>query len=123
MGTIRVYKQFYVIVKNDYSLISPSSITAISYNVTQGSSVVENNLTIINVSTGVYYAELSAELYNSSDEFRVEFTVKYTPTAPNKILPLTFKLDPSFAIANSVSLEIDQPLVYEINIDNNTLEF
>ena len=123
MAEIRVYRRFYCITSTisgsttveDYTLFNPYSITANTYNVTQGQVLVENDISVVLVSTGVYYALLDGTLYNSNDEYDVIFTLNYTATTPIKTLKTTFKLNPMLTPKGTVSFDIGQPIVIEIN--------
>jgi len=135
MAEIKIYRRFYSIISDDsgetYTLINPFSISANSYNITQGSALVENNLTVTQSSTGIYYALLNGALYNSNDEYQVTFTVVYIDGTESKELYSQFKLNPVISPKGTLSVDMESPLVYEIdnkpitlkiNVNNTTFE-
>jgi len=127
MAEIKIYRRFYCIISNDsgesYTLINPFSISANSYNVTQGNVLVENNLTVTKSSLGIYYALLNGALYNSNDEYQVTFTVAYIDGTESKELYSQFKLNPVISPKGTVSVEIgNKPILLKINVNNTTFE-
>lgn len=140
MAEIKVYRRFYSIISTvsgdttveSYTLIDPFAISANTYNVTQGQTLVEDDVSVVQVSTGVYYALLDGTLYNSNDEYDVIFSVNYTATADLRTLETTFKLNPMLTPKGTLSYDIEQPMVFEVNnnsvvtqvqVNNTTFEF
>jgi hypothetical protein len=140
MAEIKVYRRFYLITSTvsgsatveDYTLTDPYTVSANTYNVTQGQTLVEDDVPVIQDSTGVYYALLDGTLYNSNDEYDIIFDVNYTVSAPTRTLKTTFKLNPMLTPKGTLSYDIDQPMVIEINnnaivtqvqVNNTTFEF
>jgi hypothetical protein len=89
-------------------------------------------VSVVQSSTGVYYALLDGTLYNSNDEYDIIFDVNYTISSPIRALKDTFKLNPMLTPKGTLSYDIDQPMVIEINnnpivtqvqVNNTTFEF
>lgn len=127
MGLLRLYRKIYRVSKSGtsetYTLITPTSITAESFVAgtgdTNSSSIIETDITLIESSTGIFYADLNPNLYSSDVTYDLVFYVQYTPTAPsNKKLITRFRIMP-FNIANNLDFEISDVnnIDFEININ------
>lgn len=118
MAEIKIYRRFYCITSEGgnetYTLFDPQSIVANVFNVTQGNSLVESNVTVTQSSTGFYYAQLNGALYNSDDDYKVVFDVVYEVGSSSKSLESQFKLDPVITPKGTVQVELDNPMQYEV---------
>ena len=124
MGLLRLYRKFYCVTPGasggTYTLITPTSLSAAAYVAGSGdtttSTLIEDNIALVEESSGVYYADLNPTLYSSDVTYDLAFSVQYTPSAPaNKILTTRFRIMP-FNIANQLDYEISDttPIEYEL---------
>lgn len=118
---IRVYRRFYVATSDVYTAIDPFSLSANVYNTTQGNSLVQSAVTIVNTTTGEYYADLDRNLYNSDDIYEINWIVNYTNEAPTKNLYTKFKFPMGNVIGRDIQIEIigERPMEYKL-IHNHT---
>ena len=122
MGQIRIYRKIYCIngVTQNYSLFNPSSLSASSYITgsgdTESTTLIEGGLPITNEFTGIYYADLTPELYATDVTYDLVWFIQYTPTAPIKKLTTRFRLNiASKNPTGEISIEIlDNNLEIEI---------
>lgn len=136
-GLLRVYRRFYHIsIASDqtstYTLIDPYSLSATVRNVTQGNTIVESNATITQVSTGFYYADMTSSLYNSNDEYEIDWQVQYNSTAPNRSLYTRFQFpsdssgnsgDTGVVVVKELDVVMDTQLALEISLDSRSLDY
>lgn len=111
-----VYRRFYRIsaapdLSTTYTLIDPYALTATVRNVSQGNITVEASASTVNTTVGVYYADLVASLYNSDDEYEVEWSVVYVNNTPQKNLYTRFRFPSDSSIGGDVNV------VYELNYE------
>lgn len=116
---LRVYRRFYSIVVSDdastsYTLINPSSLAAVVRNISQGSTVVEASATVANVSVGMYYADLSSSLYNTDDEYEVNWQVNYLSSSPLRNLYTRFKFPETGSSSGGTIVKIIKEIDVEI---------
>jgi len=127
MAETKIYKRFYSIIATGVdevqTLINPFLVTASTFNVTQGQSLVENDVPLVKESIGLYYALLDGTLYNSDDKYDVVFSVNYLESTPSKDLKSTFKLTPVLTPKGSLSFDIEQPMVIQVQVNNSTFQF
>ncbi len=132
MSNLRVYKKFYQIKNNNYTLINPYLLTVEIYNTT--TSLLVESPTGIQESTGFYYFNINPSLYNSIDIYEAKWLVDYTNSSGLKTLSLFFMYDDiiinnnvykfgeiSYEISkNKFDVEItnNQPLILEIKNNN-----
>jgi len=128
MGFLRFYKKFYCVstagTSDTYTLITPTSVTASAYIAgtggTESSTVIQNNVIVVEEETGIFYANLDATLYASDVTYDLVFFVQYTPEAPlNKKLSVRFRVK-AYNIAGVIDYELGDitSVVVEI-LDNN----
>ena len=132
-GALRVYRRFYHIGiaidhSASYTLIDPTSLSATVRNVTLGNLIVEADATIVQDSTGLYYADLTSSLYNSSYEYEVQWTVKYIPVAPTTAVYTRFRFPlnagtTSGLIIRELDVVMDNQLPLELSIESRTLDY
>lgn len=136
-GILRVYRRFYHISialdqTSAYTLIDPNSLSATVRNVTQGNAVVEANATTVQASTGLYYANMDSSLYNSDDEYEIDWQVQYVPAAPTRSLYTRFQLpyDDSVGsggtgvvVIRELDVVMDNQLPLEISLDSRSLDY
>lgn len=120
MGLLRLYRKIYCVdtATNDYTLITPDSISASAYVAgtggTESSTLIESNIPLTQEETGIYYADLTPTLYSSDVTYDLVWFVNYTPTAPQKKLGTRFRIKP-YNIAGQLDYEVVS--FYPINID------
>ena len=132
-GILRVYRRFYHISiapdqTSTYTLIDPTALSATVRNVTQGNAIVEASATIVQVSTGLYYADMTSSLYNSDDEYEIEWQVQYTAAAPTRFLYTRFQFPSDTTVGGVVVVReldvmMDTNLPLEIALDSRTLDY
>lgn len=132
-GVLRVYRRFYHISialdnTSSYALIDPTSLSATVRNVTQGNLIVEASATIVPVSTGLYYADMTAALYNSDDEYEIDWQVQYVSATPTRSVYTRFRfpMDNSSTggiVIRELDIEMDNPLPLEIALESRTLDY
>ncbi len=132
-GALWVYRRFYHITvaldhSTSYTLIDPTSLSATVRNVTQGNLVVEANATLVNTSTGVYYADLTSSLYSATDEYEIDWRTQYVPAAPTLSLYTRFRFpmdDGSSGgqVIRELDVEMDNQLPLEIAMDSRVLDY
>ena len=119
MAQLRLYKRFYAIdiassgstfVQN-YTLLNPYSLICNS-SATDSPSVIVEGLNPIMESTGVYYVDITANLYSIDKIYNINWNVLYTFNAPLKQLMTTFRFIPT-NIGGEIEIEI---LNQEINL-------
>ncbi len=112
MSGLRLYRRFYHINNEVYTLINPSSLNAQIYNFTLSFSV--ESPTVVNESTGFYYINISPELYNESDVYEVRWNVVYLTGTSQKTLSTFFKYSSTGSITiykfGEINFEIQQPI-------------
>jgi len=124
MGLLRLYRKFYCVstsgTEDAYTLITPISVTASSFVAgtggTESATMVETGIPLTEEETGIFYADLTPELYSSDVTYDLVFYVQYTTDAPlDKKLNTRFRIKP-FNIANGLDYEISDttPIEYEI---------
>lgn len=124
MGLLRLYKKFYCVStagsEDTYTFITPTSVTAASFIAgtggTESSTLIETGIPLTEEEVGIFYADLTPQLYSSDITYDLVFYVQYTPTAPvDKKLITRFRIMP-FNIANQLDFEISDvmPIEYEI---------
>jgi len=113
MAHLSLYKSIYKITNGvDYELITPSSISASTYD-ESGVNLIEElsaNLYI----QGIYYVNIDADKYNADVIYQLHWTIQYSPSAPikNIINYFRFKLDAKFS--NQVFIEVQEtPLLFQ----------
>ncbi len=122
MNEIRVYRKFYIITTSggvqQYDLLDPFSLRAISIDVTQNT-VVEPSLPITQESAGFYYATLDPNLYYGGGLYEINWKVSYLSGQDEKNLYTRFKLSEAFGVSVGHGIETtvngQQPLIIEIN--------
>lgn len=120
MGTLRLYKKFYVVSNNVYTPITPVSVSAECYVAgtggTNSNTLIQSGLTITEEEIGIFYTDLDPTKYSSDVTYDLVWYVQYTPTAPpNKKLITRFRIKP-YNIANSLDYEISSTAVIEYEI-------
>ncbi len=118
MANFRLYRKIYRVNysagTNTYTLFNPVSITAVVYL----SNTVVEVVSVINESTGVYYAELTPTLYTNPNMYELRWTVQYTSDSSSIKNLRTFFTNESFVINQlNVFGEID----YEV--DDNFISY
>ena len=131
MGVLRIYRDIYkidfdAVTGETYALINAYNITAASF-ITNSINVIENLVPTLE-SVGTYYVELNPILYTFNDIYEIKWSVKYTSSAPTKILVTKFKMNPANinseiisemiidVIDNKIVLELEnKPIIIEIN--------
>ena len=122
MEYIRLYRRFYRIEvtsgSDSYILINPEIISVKSY-IKDTPNLIEDVSTIIQESTGVYYADLNLDLYSVDNSYDLIWTVKYVFGSPVKDLKTSFKLSYSdesetIYIQRLETEVISQPIEIEI---------
>lgn len=95
MAGLRLYRKIFMINHtpgNDlYTMIDPVFLTASTYNMTT-TNLVED-LTVIQAATGLYYVDMTPDLYNIGDLFELRWTIQYINNSPIKILQTLFKYE------------------------------
>lgn len=130
---LQVYRRFYHINiapdnTSSYTLIDPTSLSATVRNITQGNLVIEANTTIVPVSTGLYYADLTSALYNSDDEYEIDWQVQYVPAALTRSVYTRFKFpinngSTGNVVVRELDIEMVNPLPLEITLESRTLNY
>lgn len=108
MPEIRLYRQIYCFnylggEQVTKTLIDPFSISASTFIL--GSTSVEENLSIINEETGIYFVNLNPNLYSSDKIYELKWYVTYQPETSEKILPTLFKVSP-YIIGKQIEIEV-----------------
>jgi hypothetical protein len=105
---------------DSYTLITPTSVTASSFvsgtGGTESTTLIETEIPLTEEEVGIFYADLTPELYASDVTYDLVFYVQYTPEAPvDKKLTTRFRLMP-FNVANQLDFEIGNstPIEYEV---------
>jgi len=126
MAVIRLYRRFYKITSdgnlNSYSLIDPIEIIASSY-IKDSINLIETVSEIQKESTGIYFVDLSPDLYSYSNTYDLKWTVQYTTSikSSNKNLLTTFKLKP-INISSEIGINLtDSDFSYDIK-ESDTIE-
>ncbi len=128
MGFLRLYRKFYCVTTagpvDDYTLITPVSLSAATYVSGTGDTVttnlIEAAIPFVEESTGVFYADLNPTLYASDVTYDLVWYVQYTPDAPvNRKLMTRFRIMP-FNIANNLDYEISDSSSLEYEIGGDT---
>jgi len=124
MAVIRLYRRFYKIngsrAGDSYSLINPTSISAIVY-IKDTSTVVESVSTINKESDGIYFVDLNPIYYSYENAYDLKWTVGYLPSTNLKTLTTSFKLNPINIYAGNISAEINEQEI-ECKIDSQIIE-
>jgi uncharacterized membrane protein len=129
---LHVYRRFYRVSTSDgaaptYTLIDPTTLTASVRNISQGNVVVESTASTVNTSVGVYYADLSVDLYNSDDEYEIDWQVEYTSSAPVRHLYTRFRFPYRTIsvgrVVRELDVEVSNPMVLSVELDGNTLDY
>lgn len=115
---IRIYRRFYRISLNNgtetYVPINPFELIVDVHNITNNNVVVESNLIPVEENLGLWYIELTSNLYNSNDIFEINWKVNYTEQAPLKIQYTRFKFrEQQSTVGSRLSVEL---------LNNNPLE-
>ena len=129
-----VYRRFYRISatpdsSTTYTLIDPFALTASVRNVSQGNITVEATASTVNTTVGVYYADLVASLYNSDDEYELEWSVIYVDNTPEKKLYTRFRFPSDSSIGDNVTVireldyEMVNPLPLSFNVRSHALSY
>ena len=126
MGQIRLYKKFYTVgiirtgatIDQNYVLLDPYALSANTYvagtGATESPSLIESSLPISQESTGVYFADLTPQLYASDVTYDLVWFVNYTTTAPTKKISTRFRMNVN-NITNQIEIEyLNAPLEIEI---------
>jgi len=122
MEYIRLYRRFYrieVTSSSDlYNLINPEIVSVKSY-LKDTSTLIEEVSTVVQESTGVYYADLNLDLYSINNSYDLIWKVKYILGSPDKDLKTSFKVNYSdnsqtIYIQNLETEVISQPIAIEI---------
>lgn len=94
---------------NNSSLIDVNNVSASSYIIISGNThsttPVEASLSVIRELKGIYYTELNPMLYASDKTYELQFRVKYTSDAPERIITSRFRIK-TYNIANQIEYEI-----------------
>ena len=126
MGQIRLYKKFYTVgiirtgatIDQNYVLLDPYVLSANTYvagtGATESPSLIESSLPISQESTGVYFSDLTPQLYASDVTYDLVWFVNYTTTAPTKKISTRFRMNVN-NITNQIEIEyLNAPLEIEI---------
>jgi len=128
MGLLRLYRKFYCVstsgTEDSYTPITPTSVTASSFIAgtggTESATMIETGIPLTEEETGIFYADLTPELYSSDVTYDLVFYVQYTPLAPaDKKLSTRFRIMP-FNIANQLDFEISDVNSIDFEISNIT---
>lgn len=132
MGELKLYKKFYQVklvktvsaVQQDYILMNPYALSATTFTAgsgdTESASIIENLVSITNLSTGIYFADLDPTLYAADVTYDLVWFIQYFSTAPVKKISTRFRINVN-TITNQIEIEyINYPL--EIEILNDSLE-
>jgi len=121
-GVIKIYRRFRVLTFSNsggttvesYTAINPVSLTADVYLASGG--LVESGATVTNSETGLYYADLNENLYNSDSEYEVYWYVQYTNESPVKLQYTRFKFKMQPIVGREIEVEImnQHPIEYRI---------
>ncbi len=123
-STLRLYRDIYRIDYNGstnnavYTLITPYSLSANS--TLYGLGTLIETPTVVLSATGIYYAELDAQLYDTTNIYELNWLVQYTINAPLKTLKTRFRLNVtgttlvSYITSLETSVESNMPFEYEI---------
>lgn len=119
---LRVYRRFYRIsiaddLTSSYTLIDPYFLTATVRNVSQGNVIIEASATTVNTLVGIYYADLSVSLYNTDDEYEIDWQVSYSALSPIKHLHTQFRFPDRAVSTGNVIRELDVELVNQPSLD------
>lgn len=132
MGQIKLYKKFYTVgiirtgttIDQNYVLLDPYAISANTYvagtGATESTSLIESSLPISQESTGVYFSDLTPQLYSSDVTYDLVWFVNYINTAPTKKISTRFRINVN-SITNQIEVEYINSYL-EIEILNSTLE-
>lgn len=120
MGTLRLYKKFYVVSNDVYTPITPVSVSAECYVAGSGETnstiLIESGLPITEEEVGIFYADLDATKYSSDVTYDLVWSVQYTTEAPaDKRLITRFRIKP-YNVANNLEYSIDSSSVIEYQI-------
>ena len=124
MGFLRLYRKFYCVSTAEqsdvYTLINPVSVSASCFVAgtggTESTILIESGIPITQEELGIYYADLTPELYSSDVTYDLVWYIQYTSEAPPiKKLTTRFRIMP-FNVANQIDYEINNetPIKYQI---------
>lgn len=121
MSEIRLYRKFkcYNVDEDGVEtnqLIIPPSLTISTINIGT-STTIESSPTLVNESTGFYYASLDATKYSFDQIYEVVWVVTYIAGAPSRTLRTRFKLNP-ININSTIDTEIYSPTI-EVELISN----
>lgn len=128
MREIRLYRKIYCIsVKNSvqtYTLINPFFLGASTFKAgtsdSQTPGEIETGLQITQESLGIFYVNLTPELYSSDITYDLVWYIKYTSNAPIKKLATRFRIGIN-SISGEITLEIINNNI-DIEIEDNAIE-
>jgi hypothetical protein len=128
MGSIRLYRTFYVVnvvasgntTSDIYTQINPFSLSANTFLAGTLISAIESGFSITNESLGVFFADLNPFLYTVDNTYDLVWYVQYTSIAPVKKLITRFRIN-AINIGQSVDVEV-MPNNTEIEIFQNSIE-
>ncbi len=123
MADLRLYKDFYRInhtpSSDVYTLVNPNTLSATVVNLTDDSLV--EIATVVQESTGVYYAILTPVYYDYANIYEVRWSVVYVSGGPLQILNTRFRFSPSstFVLGNIISnieIGVNDTRIIEYNL-------
>lgn len=129
---LRVYRRFYHVgiaadLSSTYTLIDPYSLATTVRNVSQGNIVVESSASTVYVSTGVYYADLISSLYNTDDEYEIDWQTRYIDIAPIKSLYTRFQfpyvIDPGGGVIRELDVELINEIPLKLEVTTHSIDY
>lgn len=108
MGILRLYRKFYCVStlgsSSVYTLITPTALSASTFVAGTGgvesSNLIESLVPLTEEEVGIFYADLNPELYAEDVTYDLVFYVQYTNDAPDKKLPVRFRIKTRSVVTN-----------------------
>ena len=128
MADIRLYREIYRINQvssgQSYTLINPYVITASVLDIT--TSITIESPTVVNESTGVYYVDLTPNLYTQGDTYELLWSLTYLVNTSIKVVKTRFQYSPntvqSIIVTNvraDVDIEVEDSERFEIIVNES----
>lgn len=128
MADIRLYREIYRINQassgQSYTLINPYVITASVLDIT--TSLIIESPTVVNESTGVYYVDLTPNLYTQGDTYELLWSLTYLVNTSIKVVKTRFQYSPntvqSIIVTNvraDVDIEVEDSERFEIIVNES----
>jgi len=126
MSQLRLYKDFYRInfstTGESYTLINPVSLSVNVINRADSSTI--ENLSATQESTGIYYIDVTASLYNYLNTYEARWLIQYTNDSDSsKVLKTRFKFESETIyvlgnVVSSVDIDVDNSRIVELSLEN-----